>query len=212
MTKKERVIAAIEFKGPDRIPVLAFTGDIKEGDVLNYPLFPVNENDGNKSEWGYIWENLGDGTMGQPKKPIISDWSMLRDYKFPDVNSESRFERVAEFKKQSEGYFLNAEMGISGFNTYLFLRGFINAMIDFQGRDKRALELLNNIFEVERMVIKQAAGFGFDGVLFEDDWGTQKGLMISPDLWLEIFKPVYKKHFDFIHGLNLKYFFTVAEI
>lgn len=206
MTKRERVIAAIEFKRPDRIPVLAFSGDVQEGDVLNYLLFPV-EDEGGLSEWGYIWENLGDGTMGQAKEPPIDDWSKLADYKFPDSGTEHRFEGVKKFREKSGNHFLNAEIGISGFNTYLFLRGFINAMIDFQEKDRRALNLLEGIFETERAVIKKAAGYGFDGVLFEDDWGTQQDLMISPALWYDIFKPVYKRHFDFIHDLGLKVFF-----
>lgn len=207
MTKRERIIAAIDFTGPDRIPVLAFTGDVQEGDVLNYHLFPVSEKNGNRSEWGYVWENLGDGTMGQPKNPVIADWSDLKDYRFPDADSTGRFAGVPAFKARSAGHFLNAEIGISGFSTYLFLRGFVNAMIDFQERDRRAMELLHRIFETERGVIFKAAQLGFDGVLFEDDWGTQRNLMVSPQLWMELFKPLYQQHFDFVHELGLRVFF-----
>ena len=145
--------------------------------------------------------------MGQPKKPLITDWNMLKYYSFPDPYSSERFRNFDEFKSKSSNHFLIAELGISGFDTYLFLRGFINAMIDLKLRDKRALNLLNNIFEIERKVIKESTKFNFDGVFFLDDWGTQKALMVSPELWIEIFKPLYKKHFDFVHSLGLKVFF-----
>ncbi|GAJ07737.1 unnamed protein product, partial [marine sediment metagenome] len=38
---------------------------------------------------------------------------------------------------------------------------------------------------------------------FSDDWGSQKGLLISPNLWNEIFRPLYKKLFTYIHNLEL---------
>ncbi|MHB1276437.1 MAG: uroporphyrinogen decarboxylase family protein [Candidatus Humimicrobiaceae bacterium] len=207
MTRKNRVIAAIEFETPDRTPIWAFNKDQTNGDILSYELFPFHEGEVIKSEWGYIWENLGDGTIGQPKNPVVPSWDTLKDYIFPDPSSLDRFQGIDEFKNKSDNHFLIAELGISGFNTYLFLRGFINTMIDFQLRDNRALSLLDNIFYIESQVIKNASKYGFDAIHFADDWGMQKGLMISPQLWIEIFKPRYRKHFKSIHDLGMKIFF-----
>ncbi len=36
-----------------------------------------------------------------------------------------------------------------------------------------------------------------------DDWGTQDGLMLSPDLWRRLFKPGYRKQFSRAHDLGL---------
>ena len=80
-------------------------------------------------------------------------------------------------------------------------------MIDFQTRDKRALDLFDSILEIETKVAEKAVGYGFDAIHFADDWGTQKDIMISPQLWMEIFKPRYKKQFKFIHDLGMKIFF-----
>jgi len=89
----------------------------------------------------------------------------------------------------------------------MFLRGFINSMIDFKLRDKRAMNLLDDIFYIEKSVIEKTSNYKFDAIHFADDWGTQKGLMISPQLWIEIFKPRYMRHFKFIHRLGMKIFF-----
>lgn len=207
MEKKTIVLDAIEFNRPDRIPIWAFNKDKTDGDILSYELFPFHEGEVEKSDWGYIWENLNDGTIGQPKKPVILDWKDLKNYTFPNPDSTNRFKGISEFKLKVKSHFLMAELGISGFNTYLFLRGFTNAMIDFQVRDKKALNLLEGIFDIESQVIRKASKYGFDAIHFADDWGMQKGLMISPKLWQEIFKPLYRRHFKAIHDLGMKIFF-----
>jgi hypothetical protein len=32
---------------------------------------------------------------------------------------------------------------------------------------------------------------GVDGVSFMDDWGSQTALLISPEMWRRLFKPLY---------------------
>lgn len=177
-----------------------------DGDILSYPLFPFHGKGEEKNDWGYTLKNLGDGTMGQPVDPVLSNWSSLKNYCFPDPGNKERFKGIEDLKKISDNHFLIADMGITGFNTYLFLRGFINSMIDFQTRDKRAIDLFENIQEIEVRIAEKAAGYGFDAIHFADDWGNQENLMISLPLWREIFKLRYKKQFKKIHDLGMKIF------
>ncbi|MCX7038134.1 MAG: hypothetical protein NT005_03230 [Spirochaetes bacterium] len=57
---------------------------------------------------------------------------------------------------------------------------------------------------------------GFDGVSFYDDWSTQSGLIVSPTLWREFWKPRYRRQFDLAHGEGLDVYFhccgAVAEL
>jgi uroporphyrinogen-III decarboxylase len=39
-----------------------------------------------------------------------------------------------------------------------------------------------------------------DGIHIEDDWGTQLALLISPKMWREYFKPIYKDYCDLAHS------------
>jgi uroporphyrinogen decarboxylase len=48
-----------------------------------------------------------------------------------------------------------------------------------------------------------ASRHGFHGIHFADDWGTQSGMMISPGLWRELFKPRYALQFALAHDLGL---------
>lgn len=43
--------------------------------------------------------------------------------------------------------------------------------------------------EIESKIALKVAEHGFDAINFVDDWGNKKDLMMSPKLWIEIFKP-----------------------
>ena len=46
-----------------------------------------------------------------------------------------------------------------------------------------------------------------DAVFLMDDWGTNQSLLISPDTWRAVFKPLYKEYCDIIHGEGKSVFF-----
>jgi hypothetical protein len=206
MTRAELVKGAITFSRPHRIPVWFWNRDRERSDVTSFELFPY-KGEVATSEWGYVWENLGDGTIGQPKTPVIATWEDLEQFEVPVPNTSGRFTGIEEFHRSAEDRYRTAEMGISGFNTYAFLRGFENALVDFKLEKKRAGLLLDRIFEFEMKVIGLASKRGFNGIHFADDWGHQQDLIVDPELWREIFKPRYRRQFQFVHELGLQVWF-----
>ena len=172
--------------------------------------------EGNKSEWGYEWVKLNDGTMGQTGKPIINDLDDIKNYSFPKLCRDCRIEGLDKFKQESQDRYLLAGLGLSGFTAYTFIRGFDNALMDFALEDSRASELLDAIIDFECRIITLAAELGFDGVHFEDDWGTQSSLIVSPALWRKIFRPRYHKQVKLAHELSMDVWFhscgNIAEI
>ena len=45
-----------------------------------------------------------------------------------------------------------------------------------------------------------------DALFIMDDWGTQNSLLISPDMWRRIFKPLYRDYLDLAHAAGKKIF------
>jgi len=39
-----------------------------------------------------------------------------------------------------------------------------------------------------------------DGLRFSDEWGTQRGMLVSPDMWRAQFKPLYAEYCRMIHN------------
>jgi len=213
MDHRERVFRAIGFERPDRVPVWLMNRDQQRGDILWYD-FRIQQGQGRAgyhgqvlSEWGYRWRNLEDGTMGQPEEPVIHTWDDLERYRFPSVNAKTRLAGLAEFKRQSEGYYRLPMMIITGFTTYTFLRGFENAMLDFAEEPEQAGYLLDRIFGFEKELMTLAAEAGMDGFHLGDDWGTQSGPIISPTMWRTVFKPRYRDQFEHAHRLGLHMWF-----
>lgn len=213
MDRRERVVRAIEFDGPDRAPLWLFNRDQEDGDILWYD-FRISEGEqrtgyhgSSLSEWGYEWRTQDDGTMGQPTEPVIATWDDLDRYQFPTVNADKRLAAFDEFQKKSEDHYRLPLLIITGFMTYTFLRGFENAVVDLLTEPERSGQLLDGIFEAEDNLITLAAEIGMDGFHFGDDWGTQDGLIISPELWRKAFKPRYRAQFEHAHRLGLHVWF-----
>lgn len=208
MTSKERVKRAIQFDNPDRVPLLFFNRDFKKSDIIiadvSKPLAGENKD---RSEWGYVWEKL-DETMGQPKSEVIKDWDELKNYRSPDPKDKTRFDNAKRKMKQygKDKYYL-ASLELSGFTIMSFLRGFENLLVDFYCEPILVDELADIVFGFEEEIIKQLRDYGFDGVAFFDDLGTQTNLILSPELWRTKFKDRYERQFRLAHDHGLEVYF-----
>jgi uroporphyrinogen decarboxylase len=209
MTNRERVVRAINFENPDKVPLWLLNKGQEEGDILWYDIriqeggHSASYHGGDKSEWGFTWNRLDDGTMGMPAEPVIKTWDDLESYKLPDLDPDRRLKNLPDFLAQSEGYFRLAVPIITGFEIYRALRGFQNTMIDLIEENENALFLLDKIFSFEKEIMTLSAENGFHGFYFGDDWGTQRDLMISPELWRRIFKPRYEDQFHHAKSLGM---------
>ncbi len=85
------------------------------------------------------------------------------------------------------------------------------------GTEKLLMELAfasNTLFRLRDMIhtffmeeLKLWCDTNADGISFMDDWGTQKSLIISPESWRKIFKPLYKDYCDLIRSSGKYIFF-----
>ncbi|MCC6352286.1 MAG: hypothetical protein IT577_00290 [Verrucomicrobiae bacterium] len=210
MSREERVRRAIEFRRPDRVPIVFWNRDQDEGDVMLYHLSLGAEGDGtanawdwSANEWGYHLIKLGDGTMGHPVEPVYEQMPAPSEIRVPALREEERLSAVPAFFEACGDRYRLASFDLSGFTVYTFLRGFAGAMEDFLIDPEGFSELMDRIIDFECDLMRAAARSGFHGIHFADDWGTQSGMMISPDLWRRLFKPRYARQFALAHDIGL---------
>jgi len=206
----EQVRRAIEFRNPSRVPVVFWNQDQTDGDVLLYHLSlgvpgdgSVNAWDWSVNEWGYRLEKMGDGTMGHPVASVYDELPTAEKIRVPELREAERMSCVPAFVKQCEDRYRLASLDLSGFTIYTLLRGFENAMQDFLLDAEGFAALMDRIVDFECDLMRMAARHGFHGIHFADDWGTQTGMMISPQLWRRLFKPRYARQFALAHELGL---------
>lgn len=214
IARTERVRCAIEFRRPDRVPIVFWNRDQAEGDVMLYHLALGAPGDGTPNswnwsvnEWGYRLESLGDGTMGHPVAPLYPDLPAPESIRLPALREHERMSAVPAFLETCGDRYRLASFDLSGFTVYTLLRGFENAMQDFLLEPEGFAALMDRIVAFESELMRMAARYGFDGIHFADDWGTQSGMMISPNLWRRLFKPRYARQFSLARELGLHTWF-----
>ena len=141
-----------------------------------------------ENEWGYRLESLGDGTMGHPVAPFYPDLPLPEAIRVPELREAERMSAVPAFIQACGDRYRLASLDLSGFTVYTLLRGFENSMQDFLLNPEGFAALMDRIVAFECELMHLAARYGFHGIHFADDWGTQTGLMISPELWRRLFK------------------------
>jgi len=212
VNSEELVERAIHFQYPERFP-LRYAFDPQKSDLLSLGFGPAKtwtpSKDG-QDEWGCIWDTL-DGrvksSLGQVKGHPISNWSDLDFYRFPDSKAPGRFDEAKEVLTRYRKKYVAGSLGITGFDRMIFLRGFENLMKGFYC-DRRAVDrLAEGVFRFEVEIAEGFCDLEANGVWFADDWGDQKGLMISPPMWRDIFKPKYKRSFDRIKSMGMDVMF-----
>lgn len=211
-TSKLLVDRAIAFQNPDRVPIVFWNRDETEGDVMLYHLSLGHECSGDPSvnawnwsvnEWGYRLEQMSDGTMGHPTKPLWSELPSLDAIRIPPLREQERMAAAAGFFERCGDRYRLASLDLSGFTVYTLLRGFEYAMQDFVLEPDRFAPIMDAIMDFECELMAMAARHGFHGIHFADDWATQTGMMISPALWRSLFKPRYQRQFERAHQLGL---------
>jgi len=210
VSRQKLVEQAIRFGWPKRVPVVFWNRDQEQGDVMLYHLALGAPGDGtpnvwnwSENEWGYRLESLGDGTMGHPLAPFYAELPEPEAIRVPALREAERMSALPAFLQSCGDRYRLASLDLSGFTVYTLLRGFENAMQDFLLNPEGFAALMDQIIAFECNLIWLAARHGFHGIHFADDWGTQAGLMISPELWRQLFKPRYARQFALAHELGL---------
>jgi len=209
-SRKEVVEQAITFRSPDRVPIVYWNCDQTAGDLMLYNLALGKPDDGTpnawdwrENEWGYVMETTGDGTMGHTLEPLYPELPGAGELRVPSLRESERMSAAPVFKETCGDRYRLASLDLSGFTVYTLLRGFENSMQDFILEPGGFAAMMGSIIDFECELIRMAARHEFHGIHFADDWGTQSGLMISPEMWRDLFKPYYRRQFALAHELGL---------
>ncbi len=154
-------------------------------------------------EWGSVFTNIQRGAIGEVHTPMIrdiSDWKQVQPpYETLPRDVTSARNRVNSFCAGTE-LFTKAPCCPRPWERFQFLRGTENAMLDVLAPEEGAGDLLRLIHEFYMKELEFWVTTDVDAVMFMDDWGAQTQLLISPPLWRELFKPLYKDYCDIAHA------------
>jgi uroporphyrinogen decarboxylase len=220
MKSRERVIAAIEFRGPDRPPIshaILPATQIKYGAALEEILADVPEDFGwsflpdmrredlppcykkgrTYDEFGTLWDTAVEGLCGIPVEWPFADWSAYRDYRWPEFKAGPPKGRLysGHMIGRSPDYYARGGW-LTFFEQLQQLRGMENLLMDLAEGSNEVYKLRDDFLAFNLRYLDKWLTLEYDGVSFGDDWGGQQGLLISPKLWRSFFKPAYARIFE----------------
>jgi hypothetical protein len=220
---REIVTRALRFEGPERVPrdlwVLPWA-ESRYPDVLAeirrrfptdfttvqyfYPPSSRVKGDPYRAgtftdEWGCIFRNLQDGIIGEVETPILADLSDWRSVHSPyeqlPTDTRRPYEQIRRFYEATDK-FVMANCCPRPWERYQFLRGTQNALMDVMMPEAGARDLLGRIHDFYLKELEFWVRADVDAVMFMDDWGAQSQLLIPPEQWRALFKPIYKDYCD----------------
>lgn len=160
-------------------------------------------------DWGCIFTNVQNGVVGEVKKPLIAEdddnWSDISAVHFPEELLTFDVDKVNESCRKSDKFMLAGIMP-RPFEQLQFIRGTENLYIDLMTRPEGMMRFIERMHDFYCRALNKWAKTDVDALTFMDDWGAQRSLLISPELWREIFKPLYKDYIDIAHSHGKKIF------
>ncbi len=150
-------------------------------------------------EFGVVWAN-SDIDLGSPVGPALAE-ADLSNYIFPDPAAEYHFEHLGPWCRANKEHFTIIWVG-DLWERATFIRGMENILLDVALNRRFVEELLRGIADYLLATMEILfERFEFDGVALSDDYGTQKAMIISPQDWRRLIKPLLAE----IYGLARKH-------
>jgi len=211
MTKRERVIEAINHRETDIIPysvgftkqeyekVAEYLGDPDFGkkianhiEGVYYDGWP-REVEGKpgyfKDDFGVLWNRNGvDKDIGVIDGLVMPEPDM-KYFKLPELDRDALRSKFENMVNNGNDTFKMGNLGFSMFERAWTLRGMENLLADMILEPSFVEELLDAICDYNIQIIDLGLEYDIDGFEFGDDWGQQSGLIMGPKLWRKFIKP-----------------------
>jgi uroporphyrinogen decarboxylase len=157
--------------------------------------------------WGCVWATGQEGDLPKLKHSPLSDASKISSYQPPaELLDKGRFTKASKICSTTDRFVL-AWSEVRPFDRVRQLRG--GAALNDLGRGTKDIRaLLAMLHDVACKELEHWAATDVDGVVFRDDWGTPEGLLVSPEVWRDLFRPMVRDYCQILHSRDKFVFFS----
>ena len=168
-------------------------------------IYPTKTGDDTAcDDWGVVWRYAHGDDVGVVVNPPLKEPS-LAGFTPPQPLSRGKYLKV--FCDANPDRFRLVSLSSPIFQRAWFLRGFDNFLMDMGLHRDFVHEMVDIIMKYTTKVVTEAISYDIDALFFMDDWGQQKSLLMSPEMWREYFKPGMEKLFKMVKDRGLFVFF-----
>jgi uroporphyrinogen decarboxylase len=202
MLSRERVIKVIKHEKPDRIPIYGWVrANLAEQIAGEWGSVEAFE-DAYEFDFAHLFGGppVWDGGEVEALRAAKGDMEPrdLLAFELNDVNNSAAYDDLREqvrHHKEERGRFV-----------YVQTPGLFEAMNGFFGIENHLMYLVLYEDELKQVYARQAEwnrqfamnclDIGIDMIHVSDDWGAQRGLLFSPELWWNLMYPYHKTTCD----------------
>ena len=206
MTNRENLLAILRHEKPERIPRLGDSAyAVLAGDQSPYS-HPAEDS------WGVRWipTPVTGQMVDESVPPILTDITKWREQiKIPDPRTLCDWQAEAAAKTAAwdrENQLLCVHLLEGHFERLHDLMGFEEALCVFYDEDGeddlRALFAAMTENRIRGMEIAKKY-YNPDVIIYHDDWGTDRSLFFSPDIWRSFIKPEFIRLVNAAHELGM---------
>jgi uroporphyrinogen decarboxylase len=231
VTGRERVRKALTFSTPDRVPrdvwALPYVSLFRKAElddlVRHFPMdigasqlspgwsdkvVRASAHTGKYTDdWGSVWRVGEPGVIGEVEHPALADLSRLAHFTPPWDLVRTRDLSYTNRSCERSDQFMLSDVTARPFERLQFLRGTEALFMDIADATPSFRNILEMVHEFYLEDIASWCSSNVDAVFFMDDWGTRESLLISPEIWREVFKPLYRDYVAMIHAAGKSAFF-----
>jgi uroporphyrinogen decarboxylase len=141
-----------------------------------------------EDQFGVRWNRSVDRDIGVVCNRRVTPEN-IGGFRCPDPDDPSRYAPYRQSIPNREEKFVLVDLGFSLFERAWTLAGMEEVLMAMATDKGFAHCLLDRILEFNLQVIENACACDIDAMMFGDDWGQQRGLIMGARLWREFIKP-----------------------
>jgi uroporphyrinogen decarboxylase len=138
-----------------------------------------------------------------PPLKNVSTVAEVMDHPFPDPYAEGRFDDAKKYVEIfKDDYFIIGDLELTMFEMAWHHVSLEKFLMDMALQEDYVAALINRVQEFSLGIARQLVDVGVDAIWFGDDFGSQNGMMISPKMWRQIFKPRFAEMWQEVKSMN----------
>lgn len=211
LTPREIIIQNIEYRCDERIGFSFNAGRRNDfaGAGINHgiacPVWSEGEVEYSKDLWGNLWHRkLGMSQGGEVFKPVLQEWEQLDTLALPDLDNPAYYQGARDLAASGTDAFKLGWLPGWPFSICRYMRKMEIYFMDLIEHRDYVDVLHDRVTSLLERVIDRYGEAGMDGVMYCEDLGTQDRLLMSPEMWRDIFRPLYERLTSRAHSHGLK--------
>ena len=213
MTEREIILSNIEYRSEDLVGMVFTNGEGRLNDFAGSSCEHAIGTDEWREDrfvystdiWGNVWYRVaGMSRSGEVYRPVLESWDDLDGLELPDLANAKHYEHARAIGKTELTKFKSGFMPGWPFATCRYMRKMDTYFVDLIANRDEIDALHDRVTTLLEGVIDRFGEAGMDGIFFCEDLGGQDRLLMSPEMWRDIFRPLYERLTGRAHSHGMK--------